>query len=131
MSRDVNRTQKSNANAMRMRKFFENTMRMRCDARKKNLVRCECDAIFLSHFFAFSQNAKNRIMRKIAKCEKCDFCSRSAVLKNPVLSHAQNGVLDPEHAPWRTELTYFFIILALRILPLFPTIKPRFRLKRS
>ena len=80
MSRDVSRTQKSNANAMRMRKFFENTMRMRCDARKKNLVRCECDAIFLSHFFAFSQNAKNRIMRKIAKCENA---------KNAIFARAQ------------------------------------------
>ena len=72
-------------------------MRMRCD-------------FFVAFFRIFakcekSHNAKNRRMRN---CEKCDFCSRSAVLKNPVLSHAQNGVLDPEHAPWRTELTHFF-----------------------
>ena len=49
-----------------------------------------------------------------------------AVLKNPLLSlaraqpylrtamlnHAQNAVLNAEHAPWSTELTYFSIIFS-------------------
>jgi len=122
LSRDVNRTQKSNANAMRMRKFFENPMRMRCDARKKNLVRCECDAIFLSHFFAFSQNAKNRIMRKIAKCENA---------KNAIFASAQPFSKTPCSATpcsklrvqsWACSLengtdSIFYIIFALRIQP--------------